>query len=52
MKKYGHLLFILLTTFLGSPVMAQNNLIGPLIGLNLANVDVDRLAVNGQDITS
>lgn len=41
MKKYGHLVFILLTTFLGSPVMAQNNLIGPLIGLNLANVDVD-----------
>jgi hypothetical protein len=41
MKKHGHFLFILITTFLVSSVMAQNNLIGPLIGLNLANIDVD-----------
>ena len=41
MKKFCIVFLILTIIFLVSPVMSQNNQIGPLVGLNLASVDVD-----------
>ena len=41
MKKFGIVFLILTIVFFISPVMAQNHQIGPLVGLNLASVDVD-----------
>lgn len=41
MKKFSIVFLILTIIFFISPVMAQNHQIGPLVGLNLASVDVD-----------
>lgn len=41
MKLFCIVFFILTPIFLVSPIMAQNNQIGPLVGLNLASVDFE-----------
>ena len=51
MKKLCIVLLILTIIFSVSAVMAQNNLIGPLVGLNLASVDIEVKDVD-QDIST